>query len=62
MTTETCVWRQNEDGYYDTACDQAFVMESGTPGENGFRFCCYCGKPLVEAPYVEDEEVGRHEV
>ncbi len=51
-----CRWSQNEDGYYDTACGQAFVMESGTPIDNGMHYCCYCGKRLVEVPYSDAAE------
>ncbi|NIQ76678.1 MAG: hypothetical protein GTN93_00960, partial [Anaerolineae bacterium] len=51
-----CRWSQNYDGYYDTACGQAFVMESGTPTDNGMHYCCYCGQRLVEVPYSDAAE------
>lgn len=49
-----CVWQENEDGYYDTTCGNAFVMESGTPRENGMRWCCYCGRRMHDVAYTSD--------
>ena len=49
-----CHWTEDSDGNYDTDCDQEFCMIGGTPKENGMRFCCYCGKPLVEVQYREE--------
>jgi hypothetical protein len=44
----TCIW--NEVGeMWETTCGEAFVVNDGTPSQNKMRFCCYCGKPLVEA-------------
>ena len=45
--TKTCVWDQEEEGWWATDCDNAFVFEDGNPIENGFKFCAYCGKKLV---------------
>jgi hypothetical protein len=53
MSTEaTCEWScdpddELESDVWDTACDQKFVLQVGTPADNRFRFCAYCGKPLV---------------
>jgi len=45
---------------YDTSCGQAFVLEDGTPESNEMKFCCYCGKELIELArepcWSEDEE------
>lgn len=54
--SEKCIWRENEDGYYETGCDNAFIIESGTPEDNHMAFCCYCGKPLESQNYEWDEE------
>ena len=43
-----CQWIQDDDGVFDTGCGERFVLDSGTPDENGFNFCCYCGKKLAE--------------
>ncbi len=48
-----CVWTQNEDGwgnaFWETSCDNGFEFNDGTPSENSFCFCPYCGLELVEA-------------
>ena len=43
-----CIWTQNEDGVYETNCDNMFVFNDGGPVENGFRYCPYCGLELKE--------------
>ena len=48
--SDTCLWKELEDddcGNYDTSCGQTFAVIDSTPEENGFRFCCYCGKPIT---------------
>ncbi len=46
-----CVWCQDEDGNWHTACDHVFVLNDGTPSENDMEFCCYCGKRLKQRIY-----------
>lgn len=42
-----CVWTQDDDGIYHTACNHAWVYEdSGTPADHGQKFCGYCGQPI----------------
>ena len=43
-----CVWTEDEDGNYDTDCDEKYSFIVGGPTDNGMKFCCYCGKPLKE--------------
>lgn len=50
---QACAWtyRPEQYGtgdYWETGCGNAFQIASGTPAENGFRFCPYCGKRLEE--------------
>lgn len=54
--TGTCNWHQEDDEYgsYETDCGQAFVLNEGTPEENGFKHCCYCSKLLVGHPFQEE--------
>ena len=33
---------------WQTDCGHEFVFNEGTPSYNGAKFCCYCGKKLVE--------------
>ena len=56
-TDETCTWTENvSDGSWSTGCGEDFMLNDGTPAENHMRYCCYCGKPIVEQPYVEEED------
>lgn len=42
-----CAWRLDHDtGSYDTDCGQKFLLDEGTPAENNFNFCPFCGKHL----------------
>lgn len=50
---EPCVWTEDEGGNWNTGCDNSFVIIEGSPAENKMRFCCYCGKPITEKPYVD---------
>lgn len=53
-----CKWevdRCDEDGDYTTECGEAFVFDSGTPKENNFNFCCFCGGKLVDTTKRESE-------
>jgi hypothetical protein len=47
--TTTCQWTISND-YWETACGEAFEFTEGTPIENDFNYCPYCGKPLTEQP------------
>jgi hypothetical protein len=44
---EWCEWTWNED-FWECHCGQAFVCYEGTPTENKFIFCPYCGKKIKE--------------
>lgn len=55
---EPCTWTQDNDGNWWTTCKNAFTVTDGSPTANKMQFCCYCGKPLVEVPYVEPKEEG----
>lgn len=56
---DTCTWQQDGDsdsGVYGTSCHHYFNLEDGTPEDNKMRWCCYCGKKLVQQLIVEDED------
>ncbi len=43
-----CIWQEIEDGEaWQTSCGELFVINDGTPAENGMVFCHHCGKKLV---------------
>jgi len=65
MTETTCTWSRNTDdesGMYETTCRNAFLFTDGTPKDNEFRFCCYCGKPLEVNHFTDDDLDGVTEV
>jgi hypothetical protein len=47
-----CVWSDDEDGIWWSACrketnnENGFCFDIGGPDENGFTFCPYCGRKL----------------
>ena len=48
---DNCNWDQDEDGIWQTDCGELFEINEGTPGDNGMKFCCYCGRNLIERPF-----------
>ena len=49
-----CVWKADEDGNWHTECGNLFILNDGTPADNGMKYCCYCGKPLKQNVYEEE--------
>ena len=45
--TDSCRWKEDEDGNWFTGCMEGFVFMDGGPVENSFKFCCYCGGKLI---------------
>ena len=44
---QTCEWTHNEDdGFWETACGEAWRFDDGGPGENNMHFCHSCGNSL----------------
>ena len=57
QVVQFCTWSEDEDGNWDTSCDEKWILTVGGPKDNGMKFCPVCGKRLLEKPYVcEDEE------
>ena len=49
MTDSICVWTYDEDdGGWFTDCGEGFETTTGTPSENKFKYCPFCGEVLVE--------------
>lgn len=43
----TCEWTHNDDdGFWETACGEAWRFDDGGPAENSMHFCHCCGKTL----------------
>jgi len=49
-----CAWQEDADGNWETGCGNLFILNDGTPAENGMGYCCYCGKPLKQNVYEEE--------
>jgi hypothetical protein len=46
-----CKWTHkydDENNVWYTQCSEAWELNEGSPHENGMKFCCYCGQPLVQ--------------
>ena len=52
----SCDWEENEDGWWNTDCGNAFEFTDGSPIYNEFKCCPYCGKTLTETPYSEYDD------
>jgi len=55
MKTNICTWTEDYDGNWHTTCDERHIFIEGTPIENYYCFCPYCGKKIVEK-VVNNEE------
>jgi hypothetical protein len=58
-----CVWREDADSLWNTACGRTWQFFDEGPGENRVNFCHGCGHPVQSVGYVEpiddDDEDGR---
>lgn len=45
---DVCEWRlcDEEANVYDTSCRNPHILIEGTPEQNNYRFCPYCGKKI----------------
>jgi len=57
-----CVWYETLDGWYETECGHAFIVDHGTPAENGMGFCCYCGATLTAVRAQSHNDDDQEEV
>jgi|WetSurSiteA1Bulk_404760.scaffolds.fasta_scaffold10017_3 hypothetical protein len=55
MAAFLCMWFEDQDGNWDTQCGHKFTFTDGDPEANGFEYCPYCGKTLVESPHEPDD-------
>jgi hypothetical protein len=44
-----------EANVYDTTCRNPHILLEGSPTDNSYEFCPYCGKKIKVAPYTEGE-------
>ena len=50
--TKSCAWTEDADGNWHTGCQEIHVFISGTPDENGYVYCPYCGGKI-------EKEIGK---
>jgi len=44
-----CIWKEDDDeGMWETSCQEAFCFIEGGVKENGMIYCPYCGKKIKE--------------
>jgi hypothetical protein len=52
IESETCKWTFDsvewEANKWDSDCGESYYFVDGGPDENKMKFCCYCGKSLIE--------------
>ena len=48
-TDNVCEWRlcDEEANVYDTSCRNPHILIEGTPQENNYEYCPYCGKKIL---------------
>lgn len=43
---QICLWEEDEDGVWDTSCENRHEFFNDGPRENKYRFCPYCGNTI----------------
>ena len=48
VSDDACEWRlcDEEANVYDTSCRNPHILIEGTPKENNYKYCPYCGKKI----------------
>ena len=48
VSDDVCEWRvcDEEANVYDTSCRNPHILIEGTPRENNYKYCPYCGKNI----------------
>lgn len=50
-----CVWTEDDDGNWFTACGEGQVFTTGNVTENHYKFCPYCGKAIKAVTQNNDK-------
>jgi hypothetical protein len=44
-----CEWKQEEyEDCWESSCGETWIIDEGTPVENGMNYCAFCGHPLKQ--------------
>ena len=59
-----CKWFQEDEGdtecVYNSECGHSFILNEGTPEENAFKYCTYCGAEISQVLYAEEKTENDH--
>lgn len=49
VTEQSCEWKleDSESNLYVTGCENRQLIFEGTPEENGYKYCTYCGRKIT---------------
>ena len=55
---DVCEWRlcDEEANVYDTSCRNPHILIEGTPKENNYEYCPYCGKKIKVVDQMDEED------
>jgi hypothetical protein len=51
----SCEWAEDIWGAWLTDCGNTFEVNEGLPSENSMIYCCFCGQPILETPYRDED-------
>ena len=49
LNAKPCEWKVDYDGSWETTCGKEFEFYDGGPQFNGFRYCPFCRREILEA-------------
>ena len=57
---DVCEWRlcDEEANVYDTSCRNPHILIEGTPKENNYEYCPYCGKKIKVVEQMRITQIG----
>lgn len=57
MKKKHCVWKEQEISMWKTKCGRnVFSQDETRPYDQGYRYCMYCGRPIEEIAFHEDDK------
>ena len=61
-----CVWEADEDGIWHASCDHTnqnlYCFNEDGPDANGFSFCPFCGRHLLEVKPMPEPTVDNRSI
>ena len=42
----SCTWKSLNNGTYETSCNHMFQLNDGSPDDNEFKYCPFCGEMI----------------